>query len=425
MMGKINEIRKKKKYLILSLCSNLGLLFAFKYYNFFALYLNKTFSWLDLSAALPHSNFLLPVGISFYTFQTIGYSIDVYYGRIKPEKHLGIYSLYVAFFSQLVAGPIERAGNLIHQFKKHHEFDYQRVTSGLKLMMWGFFKKIVIADRLAVFADQVYNQPLKYNGASFIIGTVFFAFQIYCDFSGYSDIAIGSARVLGYRLMDNFKTPYLARSIEDFWKRWHISLSLWFRDHLYIPLGGNRVSKFRWVINIAITFLLSGLWHGADWTFLIWGGLHGLFLILSRAAAHIRNSICSAVGLNREGSLMRMAETFLTFTTVCFAWIFFRAESISDAWYIITHLNFGFNEFIQEDFIKHMIYLNQLSSEFWIAISLIVFLISTQFIEYKTDIVDFISNKSFWFRWVVYIAVSLMVMNIGITHEIPFVYFQF
>jgi alginate O-acetyltransferase complex protein AlgI len=295
-MGQVNK-KKRKKYLILSLCTNLGLLFAFKYFNFFNNSLQATFNQFNLFYNVPAFSVLLPVGISFYTFQTLSYSIDVYRGDREPERHLGIFALYVAFFPQLVAGPIERSTHLLPQFYEKHNVDYVRITNGLKLMTWGFFKKLVIADRLAIYVNQVYNAPGDFHGAHIWIATYFFAIQIFCDFSGYSDIAIGAAEIMGYRFMKNFRRPYLAQSIAEFWKRWHISLSTWFRDYLYIPLGGNRVGKWRWYYNLFVVFMVSGLWHGANWTFVVWGALHGLYLVFAIVTQSHRESFSRWIGL--------------------------------------------------------------------------------------------------------------------------------
>jgi D-alanyl-lipoteichoic acid acyltransferase DltB (MBOAT superfamily) len=269
----------RRRWLLLSLVTNLGLLFSFKYFNFFNDSFRQLFQMANLSYPVPALNVLLPVGISFYTFQTLSYTIDVYRGKIQPERHLGVFALFVSFFPQLVAGPIERSGNLLPQFYQKTAVDYERIISGLQRMTWGFFKKVVIADRLALLVNTVYNHPTEFSGMPLIIATYAFGFQIYCDFSAYSDIAIGAARVMGFDLMENFRQPYYARSIPEFWRRWHISLSTWFRDYVYLPLGGNRVKLPHWVFNILVVFVVSGLWHGANWTFVIWGALHGIFMV--------------------------------------------------------------------------------------------------------------------------------------------------
>lgn len=264
--------RKKKIYLVASLIINFAILFFFKYYNFINESIFSVLEYAGLRWPVPNLDVLLPVGISFYTFQAVGYSIDVYRSTIKAERNFLTYALFVSFFPQLVAGPIERAKNLLPQFHEEHTFSYDNAVEGLKQMIWGFFMKLCVADVLAEYVNAVYNNVPQHNGTSMIIATIFFTFQIYCDFGGYSNIAIGAAKVMGFRLMDNFNRPYLSLNIKEFWKRWHISLSSWFMDYVYIPLGGNRVSYPRHLLNLAITFLVSGVWHGANWTFVLWGG---------------------------------------------------------------------------------------------------------------------------------------------------------
>ncbi len=264
--------KRRLLFLIISVAANVGTLAFFKYFNFFNDNVSYLAHFIGWNYPIQSLKILLPIGLSFHTFQAMSYTIEVYRGHQKAEKHLGIYALYVMFYPQLVAGPIERPQNLIHQFYEQHKFEYQRVADGLKLMAWGMFKKVVIADRLSILVNQVYGNPTEFTGFPLILATVLFAFQIYCDFSGYSDIAIGAAQVMGFKLMDNFNRPYFSKSIGEFWKRWHISLSTWFKDYVYIPLGGNKVGKWHWQFNIFLVFLISGLWHGANWTYVIWGG---------------------------------------------------------------------------------------------------------------------------------------------------------
>jgi len=329
------NVREKRLVLTASLIINLGILFFFKYYGFFA----ETAGMLSRGGIrFPSFDVLLPVGISFYTFQALGYSIDVYYGRVQAERNFICYALFVTFFPQLVAGPIERSGNLLPQFKVNYEFDYDRVTSGLRLAAWGMFKKVVIADRLAIYVNGVFGNPVIYPGASLALAVFFFAFQIYCDFSGYSDIAIGCARVLGFNLMTNFRQPYFSRSITEFWRRWHISLSTWLKDYIYIPLGGNRKGKARKHLNLLITFLLSGLWHGAAWHFVVWGALHAIFQIIGRSTEPFRNALARKVGLPDESLLRKVIQVCITFILVCFAWVFFRANTMADAFLIMAKL---------------------------------------------------------------------------------------
>jgi len=297
--------KKRKHFLWLSLAANIGVLAFFKYYNFFNENLTEILSVSGTKNPIPYLNIILPIGLSFHTFQAMSYTIEVYRNHQKAERHFGIYALYVLFYPQLVAGPIERPQNLLHQFREKHFFEYNRVVDGLKLMAWGLFKKVVIADRLAAMVDVVYDDPSHHFGLQVIIATVFFAFQIYCDFSGYSDMAIGAARIMGFKLMTNFNRPYFSKSISEFWKRWHISLSTWFRDYLYIQLGGNKVVRSRWYFNLFITFVISGLWHGANWTYIIWESLHGAYLIFALVTKNWRNNLNQITGLaNHTGDLI-------------------------------------------------------------------------------------------------------------------------
>lgn len=277
-----NRTGKSRKYfLIMSIVANVAVLCIFKYYNFFIDNVNDLLASINIrTTPLPYLAIILPIGLSFHTFQAMSYTIEVYRGNQKAEKHFGIYALYVMYYPQLVAGPIERPQHILHQLKEPQKFEYDRVVDGLKQMAWGMFKKVVIADNLAGIVNMYYSSPESFNGFSAFLAVIFFSFQIYCDFSGYSDIAIGTSKVMGINLMKNFNQPYLANSISDFWKRWHISLSSWFRDYLYIPLGGNKVPIPRMYLNLMIVFVISGFWHGANWTFIVWGALHGLYLII-------------------------------------------------------------------------------------------------------------------------------------------------
>lgn len=317
----------KRTYLTLCLIVNLLILFFFKYYNFFVGSLSDLLAWQGVRLHIPYSSFLLPVGISFYTFQSIGYIVDVYRKEIAPEKNFFTYALFISFFPQLVAGPIERAKNLLPQFHSKHQFDGDEFILGLKMMIWGFFMKLCVAGNVAPYVDAVYNNVPNHNGTSLLLASVFFSFQIFCDFGGYSLIAIGTARCLGFRLMDNFNHPYLSVSVKEFWRRWHISLSSWFGSYVYIPLGGSRCNRWRHYRNLLLTMLASGLWHGANWTFLWWGGIHGLFLVM-------HNMFCR---LKRWGtiSLLKPVSILSTWIAVTFAWIFFRANSLSDAFAVI------------------------------------------------------------------------------------------
>ena len=327
------EKKKRKFFLTVSIVANAGVLAVFKYYNFFIGNVNDLLHSLHVSTAnIPFLSILLPIGLSFHTFQAMSYTIEVYRGKQKAEKHFGIYALYVMFYPQLVAGPIERPQNMLHQFREKHNFDSQNLLEGLRLMLWGFFKKLVIADRLALYVNSVYNSPGNYHYMNLIIATIFFAIQIYCDFSGYSDIAIGAAKTMGFNLMTNFNKPYFSKNIQEFWKRWHISLSTWFRDYVYISLGGNRVPVKRIYFNVAIVFVVSGFWHGANWTYIVWGALHAFYILFYM---FLKNTFRINIKENRLLNLTYISSTFLI---VAFAWIFFRANSVSDAFLIVSHI---------------------------------------------------------------------------------------
>lgn len=329
--GLLIDKDEKQKKLIISLCIiiNLFILFTFKYYNFAINTITSMMSLTGFKLYIPHSDFLLPVGISFYTFQCIGYIVDVYRKEIRPERNLVTYALFVSFFPQLVAGPIERAKNLLPQFHFKHTFDGETFIDGLKMMIWGFFMKLCIAGNVAPYVDAVYNNVPNHNGTSFLLATFFFTFQIFCDFGGYSLIAIGTAKCLGFKLMQNFNHPYLSLSVKEFWRRWHISLSSWFSDYVYIPLGGSRCNKAKHYRNLMITMLTSGLWHGANWTFVCWGGLHGVYLVCNSAYTKMTR---------RKSWTPKLFRVILTYCFISFAWIFFRANSINNALTIIQEI---------------------------------------------------------------------------------------
>ena len=330
----------QRALMITAVAVSLAVLFFFKYFNFVATNVASLLSAFGMTVSDPTLDLILPVGISFYTFQTLSYVIDVYRGSIKAERHFGYYALYVSFFPQLVAGPIERPENLLPQLKTKNPFEVNDLTVGLKFMLVGFFKKIVVADQLARYVDTVYNGvgTDAVNGFTVLIATLLFAVQIYCDFSGYTDIAIGCARIMGIRLMQNFNDPYAATTIKDFWRRWHISLTSWFTDYVYIPLGGSRCKKYRHLLNIMIVFLLSGIWHGAAWTYIIWGALHGVYQIIGNLTAKPRSRLIERVGLSESGALVRSVRTVITFILVSLSWLIFRANSLSDMLALFTEL---------------------------------------------------------------------------------------
>ncbi len=328
--------KKRKWLLVASIIANVGILAVFKYYNFFVGNVNALFATAGMGARLGYLNILLPIGLSFHTFQAMSYTIEVYRGNQQPEKHFGIYALYVMFYPQLVAGPIERPQSMLHQFKEKKTFNQADVSYGLKLMLWGLFKKIVVADRLAVYVGSAYDNYINQTGSTLIVATFFFAIQIYCDFSGYSDIARGAAKTMGFDLMINFRRPYLAANITDFWRRWHISLSSWFKDYVYFPLGGNKVRLVQWCRNILIVFLLSGIWHGANWTFVIWGLIHGLVTIAHKLVEKFDEKPGN-VFVKKLLLLFswKPLAVVINFAIVTFAWVFFRAANVEQAFGIV------------------------------------------------------------------------------------------
>jgi D-alanyl-lipoteichoic acid acyltransferase DltB (MBOAT superfamily) len=408
---------KKKKLHLLWICLmiNLGMLGFFKYFNFFT----DTFAILvkqfGFEPNLKTLRIILPVGISFYTFQSLSYSIDIYRGKIQPTNKFVSFMTFVSFFPQLVAGPIQRASDLLPQFLKARTFNRERMISGFRLILYGLFKKMVIADRLAYFVDHIYNSSEKYDGSVLLAATFMFGFQIYCDFSGYSDIATGSARLLGFDLTANFRTPYLTKSFREFWRRWHISLSTWFRDYVYIPLGGNHVSQGRWIINILLTFTISGLWHGASITFIIWGFLHGLFLVSERFISKI-------VELPARFSWINLIVTFLMVNLI---WVFFRADSLSQSVHIFssfTQLNFDFMPKALSEFGT-----NDEFREF--ALSLLVglpFFVIFELLIGETDFDQVMNKNGIVLRWITYFVLVLIILLFGVLHSAPqFIYFQF
>lgn len=403
--------KTKKQYLLASLIINLSILFLFKYYNFFN---TSIFGLLDswsIRMQLPDFDLLLPVGISFYTFQAVGYTIDVYREEIKHEKHFGIYLLFVSFFPQLVAGPIERAKNLLPQFKEHKKFNYDQAVNGLKLMMWGFFMKVVVADRLSIYVNSVYNNVEAHSSTTLTVASIFFAFQIYCDFAGYSSIAIGCAKILGFDLMTNFRRPYFAQSCAEFWQRWHISLSTWFKDYVYIPLGGNRVGTFNNYRNLLTTFLISGLWHGANWTFVIWGGLNGLYQIFFKILGV--NPKIKLV--DKKNALKYIGNVLLTFILICFSWVFFRANNLNDAIVVLKRIVTARGEF----------FIGDQSSFYYGILAIITLLLKDAYDEFFPEGKLFFKSETKLIRFFSYSTVIVMILLFGVFDGGQFIYFQF
>jgi D-alanyl-lipoteichoic acid acyltransferase DltB (MBOAT superfamily) len=422
---------RRRFWLVLSIVSTCAVLFIFKYFDFFNESAAVAARALGMDYAIPALELLLPVGLSFHTFQSLSYVVEVYYGRQRAERDFGLYALYVMFYPQLVAGPIERPQNLLHQFREEHRFDYDRVVAGLQLMAWGFVKKIVVADRLAELANRVYDSPQRYTGVPLWLGTIAFAFQIYCDFSGYSDIAIGSAQVMGFTLMKNFDRPYIARSVSEFWRRWHISLSTWFRDYLYVPLGGNRVARPRWLANLFITFLVSGLWHGARWTFVVWGALHGAYLVASLLTSDVRARIRASIGAERHPTLLAAWQMGVTFVLVCIGWVFFRATTFADAWYVISHFGAGLPAQLRalasgdRQAMRSLLFLGFESSRLVLAVAAVVALLTIERLQGAGPLRVRLAGEPTLIRWGAYACAVLTIMTLGVFHSAKFIYFQF
>ena len=409
--------------MILALLVSLGVLFFFKYFNF----LSESVTSLLQSIAIPMQpltlKIMLPVGISFYTFQSLSYVIDVYKGDVKPQKNFLKYALFISFFPQLVAGPIERTKNLMPQLFEDRKFDHDKAVYGLRLMLIGFLKKLIIADSISKYVDMIYNDVHSYFGLTFIVATIFFTFQIYCDFSGYSDIAIGTAKLLNIDLMTNFKSPYLSTSIKQFWSRWHISLSTWFRDYVYIPLGGNRCKKARVNFNLLVTFFASGLWHGANWTFVLWGGLHGFYQVIEN---FLYEKFGKKTSEKKHPKLSGFCHGVVTFALVSFAWIFFRANNVSDAFYVVTHLHRGIIHF-GNSVLKMLIDMQLTYFSFGKLAAALIALTLYDYFSLKKDLILEFGKLKWPLRWIFYIAVTSVVIVLklhnGTSQE--FIYFQF
>ena len=405
-----SDPKKKKTYLIISIISTCLVLFVFKYFDFFnqnMLLLSHKFGFYYPEKIV---KFILPIGLSFHTFQSLSYVIEVYKGKQKAEKHFGIYSLYVMFYPQLVTGPIERPQNLLVQLREKKGFEYSNLIGGLRLILFGLFIKMVIADNIGVYVDKIYADPSSFNTKSILIGLFFYSFQIYCDFLGYSTIAVGCARSMGYNLMDNFKNPYLSKSIGEFWQRWHISLSTWFRDYVYFSLGGNRVKIKRWMVNILIVFILSGLWHGANWTFVLWGFAHGFIYVLES----LFNKLV-AIKKFENKVVVFMSNTFnviKTFIAVSFIWILFRASDLHQVKVICKSIISNIH--VSDDF--------TVEPKIWLFFGLFVII----------DVLLFNTRFDYWcnkrntvVRWSIYSIMMFLIIVFSSVNNFPFIYFQF
>jgi D-alanyl-lipoteichoic acid acyltransferase DltB (MBOAT superfamily) len=402
-----SEKRRKKAILIISVFANISLLAFFKYFNF----ANENLTWLlgvfGKENPVGNLDILLPIGLSFHTFQSMAYTIEVYRGNQKAEKHLGYFANYVLFFPQMVAGPIERYQRLGEQLKKVQVFVYENFADGFRLMLFGFFAKMAIADNLAGTVNAVYAHPDQFNSLSILTAILFFPMQIYADFFGYSLIAMGAAKFMGINLMENFKTPYLAKNIEEHWKRWHISLTTWFRDYLYIPLGGNKVHTARWILNILIVFVISGLWHGANWTYVIWGALHGILYLMEKG-------FNKTFRINTESTnpVFNTARVIKTFLLIACVFVFFRSESLDKVRQVFESL---FSNVSVTDNLK-------VEYQVW---GLLVVFVAFDFMMFNRRVDNWMSSRPTLLRWIIYSALIFAVLAMGGTVNLPFIYFQF
>ena len=434
MSGRLlDKAESHRKWIVAgSFITNIGILVFFKYFDFLLGNLNAALAVIGATPIDKPFDVLLPVGISFYTFQALSYTMDVYRREIPAEKNILRYALFVSFFPQLVAGPIERSKNLLSQVAHVEEislWDYERVTRGLMLMLWGLFQKMVIADRVAILVDTVYDSYWMYGSIELILATVLFAVQIYCDFSSYSTISIGAARVMGFQLMENFSTPYFARSIKEFWQRWHISLSTWFRDYLYIPLGGNRCSRLRRYFNLMVTFLVSGLWHGASWSFIAWGGLHGSYQIIGDILRPWKERLIKKYKIRSESFSYKLGQAFITFVLVDFAWIFFRMNSFRYSLQLIGRIFTEWDPWVLFD--KSLYDLGLSQQEMSIAGFAVLILILIDLVRYLRGkaLDEALAGQCLWFRWGALLFLLFYIIIFGIygpTFEAKqFIYFQF
>ncbi|MEC7754774.1 MAG: MBOAT family O-acyltransferase [Bacteroidota bacterium] len=417
-LGKEAKDNKRRLWLWLSVVVNLGFLGFFKYFNFFLENFQAAFSFFGFEIGGRALSIVLPVGISFYTFQTLSYTIDVYKRKLKPTQDFIAFAAFVSFFPQLVAGPIERATHLLPQFYRKRQFSYPLAANGCRQILWGFFKKLVIADNCAEYANLIFNNSESYSGSTLFLGALFFAFQIYGDFSGYSDIAIGTSRLFGFDLMKNFAFPYFSRDIAEFWRRWHISLSTWFRDYVYIPLGGSRGSKWGQIRNVFIIFLVSGFWHGANWTFMVWGGLNALYFLPLLLLKLNRSNMEVVAERSSFPSAKELLQMGITFILTVLAWVSFRAEDIAHAWQIYAGIF---------DSTLFTVPREVLSSKLLMCIVLVLFFVFVEWLGRRREfaIEYLLEAHPRWLRWSWYIFLIFLMGMFMQTEETPFIYFQF
>ncbi|AWW32541.1 MBOAT family protein [Echinicola strongylocentroti] len=400
-LHKATKESKRKLLLFLSVFINIGFLCYFKYFNFFLDSLNEAFTLLGKPLESSRLNIILPVGISFYTFQTLSYTIDIYKRKLEPTKDIVAFFTFVSFFPQLVAGPIERASHLLPQFSRKRNFSYDKVSEGGKLMLWGLFMKVVVADRLAVYVDDVYVLLDQHSWLTLFTAHAFFAFQIYCDFAGYSLIAIGCAKLFDFHLMDNFRRPYFATSFKSFWSRWHISLSTWFKDYVYIPIGGNRQGNFRAGVNLVVTFIISGFWHGANWTYIIWGALHGFYQIMEKYVLKFK--------------LPKAVNWLIVFSLTCLAWVFFRAPSVGDAMTVLERI---------VTFQGSGLYFGDKGIFLFGLMGLSILMLHDYVLEFKPDY-QFLYHRSPIVRYAAIVVLMVFITTFGVFDNSQFIYFQF
>ncbi len=431
-LWKLKKVWLRKLVVALSFISNLGILVFFKYFDFLLDNLNAILSNFGGTLVSNPFDIILPVGISFYTFQALSYTMDVYRGEVEAEKNPLRYALFVSFFPQLVAGPIERSRNLLNQVRKVHEiklWNYDRVAAGLMMMMWGLFMKMVIADRVAIFVDNVWQNIHAVGTIETVFAAVGFSIQIYCDFGAYSIIAIGAARVMGFELMENFNTPYFATSIQDFWRRWHISLSTWLKDYLYIPMGGNRKGKIRKYFNLMVTFLVSGLWHGASWNYVVWGGLHGIYQVFGEILSPVRAKIVSFMKVNKNAFSYKFGQILFTFSLTTLTWVFFRADTLSDAIFFFKRMFLRWNPWAFFDETLYKFGLDRVEVNILFAALILLLLVDlVRYLKGK-DFSAFLCEQNLWFRFVIMIGIVVALFvygEYGMNFDSnQFIYFQF
>lgn len=441
--------RKRKLFLISTILINVLFLFIFKYFNFINSNLSALASAFGWNYSISSLELILPLGLSFYTFKCICYDLEVYRKNILAEKNLEIFALYIAIYPELLAGPIDRPKNLLIQLRQTYGFDYTRITNGLKLMAWGFFQKWVIADRLAMLVNAVYDNFHKFNGLSYVMATFFFAIQIYCDFSAYSDIAIGTGEVLGFTFMKNFNRPYFAKSISEFWRRWHISLSTWLRDYIYLPIAYSMVRKlgdkkylgvnsqsWSYITATLVTMFIAGLWHGAKWTYISWGTLIGIFLVMSFLTRKVRKKLVRLTGLKKMKRLHKIISIFFAFSMICISWIFFRSNTLGNAVYIVSHIYTGFGSYIKIllSSILHFSFRHELiepftfgfnDMELYLAILFIGILFLVHIIQTKVQIREYVSQRPLVLRWAIYLILIFIILIYGKFENRQFIYMQF